>query len=330
MPSRRCGAAVLAGVLAAALLLHEVALHQHIHSLELLAEVAAPRSSLAELGSAEAPEPGGSIAEFDAVVAYSAQIFKRVPCGLSLGRGRRDIVMIAAWRRPEFLLMSLSHVWAATYADDHEYIFIFDHDVDPLVRAVAQAFPASHKRMHYAPQHEFMTGNSFNLLEGYRYAHMVARMLKSELVYLLEEDVWVARDYFGFHRASHAHTHMAVGGMPAEEADKVFQVVGYSMQLNEGDYGDPTAAIDACAANTTEGENLRSMVMLRHHYTSVATSFDSSSLDLIARHATKRYYESPPDYIAGEWGVAGIPGFKPNQFTEQDGLLNRDTKLKGW
>lgn len=135
--------------------------------------------------------------------------------------------------------MSLSHIWAATYADDHEFIFIFDHGVDPIVRAVATAFPATHKRMHYSPAHEFMSGNrsascawlldychrcwaltvrrvggSFNLLEGYRYAHVVARTLRSELVYLLEEDVWIARDYFSFHRAAHSRKHMAIGGMP--------------------------------------------------------------------------------------------------------------------
>lgn len=42
---------------------------------------------------------------------------------------------------------------------------------------------------------------------------MVARSLKSELVYLLEEDVWIARDYFSFHRAAHAQKHLAIGGM---------------------------------------------------------------------------------------------------------------------
>lgn len=54
---------------------------------------------------------------------------------------------------------------------------------------------------------------SFNLLEGYRYAHVIARTLRSELVYLLEEDVWIARDYFSFHRAAHARKHMAIGGI---------------------------------------------------------------------------------------------------------------------
>ncbi len=51
---------------------------------------------------------------------------------------------------------------------------------------------------------------------------------------------------------------------------------------------------------------------------------------MIARHATKRYYEAPSEYIAAEWGKEGIPSFKPEQFTEQDGLLNRDTKTNGW
>jgi hypothetical protein len=75
------------------------------------------------------------------------------------------------------------------------------------------------------------------------------------------------------------------------------------------------------------------MVVLRHHYTSVATSFDTGSLDAIARHATKRYYEDPSEYIAKEWGTdeGSLPaGFKPTQFTEQDGLLNRDTQVNGW
>ena len=327
MPSRRCAGTALAALAAAALLIYEVAVHDVVHRLPChAAPPAAPPTA-----PATAPPAGTEGGSVGAARAYAAQIFGRVHRSQSLRRGRRDVVLVVAWRRPEFLLMSLSHVLAATYADDHEYIFLFDHDVDPLVRAVAEAFPASHKRMHYTPQHEFMRGNSFNVLEGYRYAHMVARALRSELVYLLEEDVWVARDYFAFHRAAHAQQHRAIGAMPAEAAGKVFQVVGFSIQLNTGEFGeDHAAAVSRCAAETAEGELLRSTVLLRHHYTSVATSFDTDSLDVIARHATKRYYEAPSEYIAAEWGAEGIPGFKPEQFTEQDGLLNRDTKKNGW
>lgn len=119
-----------------------------------------------------------------------------------------------------------------------------------------------------------------------------------------------------------------------QDAEKVFQVVGYSIPLNKGEFGqDLTRAVDACREDTVEAEQLRSMVVLRHHYTSVATSFDTDSLDVIARHATKRYYEAPSEYIADEWGIdpSSLPaGFKPTQFTEQDGLLNRDTQVNGW
>jgi hypothetical protein len=72
------------------------------------------------------------------------------------------------------------------------------------------------------------------------------------------------------------------------------------------------------------------MVLTQHHYTSVATSFDMSGLDKISKHANKAYYENPVEYITAVWGAAGIPGFKPDQVTEQDGLMNRDTQLNGW
>ena len=120
----------------------------------------------------------------------------------------------------------------------------------------------------------------------------------------------------------------------SQDAEKIFQGVGWSIPLNEGEFGhNLSRAVYACSEDTAEAEQLRSMVVLRHHYTSVATSFDTSSLDVIARHATKRYYEAPSEYIAKEWGTeeGSLPaGFKPTQFTEQDGLLNRDTQVNGW
>jgi hypothetical protein len=124
-------------------------------------------------------------------------------------------VLVAAWRRPEFLLISLVHALEARWADDHEFIFILDHGHGAHVRAVVDAFPAIHKRVIIAPEHEFyQNSNSFNVLEGYRYAHMVGHKLGSKLVYLLEEDIWIAKDYFAFHRAAHAQQHRAIGGLP--------------------------------------------------------------------------------------------------------------------
>jgi hypothetical protein len=122
-------------------------------------------------------------------------------------------VLVAAWRRPEFLLVSLQHALRARWADDHEFIFILDHGHGAHVRAVVDAFPVTHKRVLMAIAHDYH-GNSFNVLEGYRYASIVARKLGSKLVYLLEEDIWIAKDYFAFHRAAHARQHRAIEGLP--------------------------------------------------------------------------------------------------------------------
>ena len=240
---------------------------------------------------------------------YAALVFDRVRRGESSSElVHRDVVLVAAWRRPEFLLMSLSHVVAAKHFDEHEYIFIFDWDYDPISLAVAKAFPGTHTRMHFSPRHEFIEGNSFNVLEGYRYAHMIAHSLGSSLVYLLEEDVWISADYFSFHRLAHAHDHVGTTGMSADDASRVFQVVGFSIPLNSGQFGeDRAAAVAICSADTAAGELLRQTVVLRRHYTSIATSFDTGALDYIARHATKRYYEDPGGHcyflcVALSWG----------------------------
>ena len=274
------------------------------------------------------------------VTTYVSEVFGRVKRASDSNVDKaedRDVVLVAAWRRPEFLIMSLSYVLAATHADEHEYVFILDYGYDPLVLAVATAFPAKHTRIHFSPKHEFIGGNSFNTLEGYRYAHMVAKMLGSKLVYLIEEDVWVARDYFTFHRAAHANSHRNVAGLPAADAEKIFQVTAFSIALNDGEFGeDRGAAVTACSANTPAGELLRSAVVVRRHYTSVALSFDTASLDSVVRHATKRYYEGPVEYITAEWGEQGFAAdefygvMRATDYTEQDGLLNRDTRSHQW
>ena len=272
---------------------------------------------------------------YDAAANFAKLVFEQVQRTPAENRGKPgplDVVVVAAWRRPEFLLTSLRHVLAAKAAEEHEYIFVLDYDYDPICRAVAEAFPLPHKRIVHTPKHEFFNrGNSYNLLEGYRYAHMVARTAGSDLVYLIEEDVWVARDYFVFHRLAHSDAHTSIVGIPPTVAAKIFQVVGFSIPLNDGEFGaDTAAAIAACSRNDAVGLALQQAVVTRHHYTSVATSFDTVALDTIAAHAKKVYYENPVEYIKSVWGPDGIPNFKPGDAIEQDGLLNRQTQQEGW
>ena len=85
MPSRRCGALVLAGLVTSALLVHElfeVTSHQHFRSASVNIDQAVPpgRSEVQPAGVSS----NGNLSEFDAAVEYSSQIFARVSKGLSL------------------------------------------------------------------------------------------------------------------------------------------------------------------------------------------------------------------------------------------------------
>jgi hypothetical protein len=92
MPSRRCGALVFAAALAATLLAHEVLLHQHLHAAALLdGPAATPLWPVGGDGGGGGGGSNASLSEFDAVVAYSTQIFARVPKGLSLVSAARAL-----------------------------------------------------------------------------------------------------------------------------------------------------------------------------------------------------------------------------------------------
>ena len=112
---------------------------------------------------------------------------------------------MVAWQRAAFLLATLDLVLQAELADQHVYVFQLDDGVSPDVLAVACAWPLE-KRVVLAPPHRDFTppnSNSYSVLETYRCGEMLGRALCSELLYLLEEDIFIAKDFFRFHRAVH-------------------------------------------------------------------------------------------------------------------------------
>jgi hypothetical protein len=141
---------------------------------------------------------------------------------------------VTAWRRPAFLTETLVRLLSATHAEEHSYVFILEPGYEPLIETVIAAFPLD-KRVFRAPAHFFggrkcdegvhgvsheervacgnaRRGNSFTTLEGYRYIeqlvnehqhrHDEAQHGKRRRVYLVEEDVFVAKDFFRFNRAA--------------------------------------------------------------------------------------------------------------------------------
>jgi hypothetical protein len=84
MPSRRCGALVLAALVIVALLVHElleVNPHRQFYAATLQADGPAGWTNVAPAGQVSSND---TLSEFDAAVEYSSQIFARVSKGLSL------------------------------------------------------------------------------------------------------------------------------------------------------------------------------------------------------------------------------------------------------
>lgn len=198
-----------------------------------------------------------------------------------------NVVLIPCWRREDFLQVTLDCIKEAQGADKNIYVFLVDRGFHSEVVEVAKAFPLE-KIIRFTPQHRFY-GNSYNLLEGYRFGHKLLNERKGELVYLIEEDIWVGKDFFTFH----------------EKVQSKYPCFGLSAVRNQNNQ----------TPYPPEPESVY------HHiaYQSLGVSFKASTLEKILPHARPEFYRSMQRYV--------IANFRDSRYgsgwTEQDGLINR-------
>lgn len=198
-----------------------------------------------------------------------------------------DVVLIPAWRRPEFLWHCLANIKRAHGASDLHYIFRFDagHDKD-LYKVIAD-FPFSHQ-VSVTPRTNYrMAKQSFSLLTGYQQA----AQRSDGLVFMIEEDVMVRQDFFQWHRAVHDQQ----PGLFCSIAVK-----NHNRQINEDGGEDEyyLTDMDFCSL----GLCWRREVLL----------------DVVLPYASREYYLNPPAFIARNFKGAPF-----GEFYEQDGLLRR-------
>jgi hypothetical protein len=195
-------------------------------------------------------------------------------------------------------------------------------------------------------------GNSYAILEGYRYAAVLAVQLESRLTYLVEEDIWVSADFFSFHRAVHAGL---VDGMADERGGRslrigvgyaggdhwvnttqildrhtVFAVMGVNKDLSgQGDV--PAASINdtlvACGGTATQPElskELGAMIYAKPVFGSLGLSLGRRALEQVASLARPKYYQQPAEFIAERFGGPhGANKIYGPGFIEQDAVINR-------
>lgn len=110
-----------------------------------------------------------------------------------------DVVLIPCWRRPEFLWHCLQNICKADGADQMHYIFRPDVGFNPEVLDLIKKFPYSYEVQTTPLSKHTLTKQSYSLLTGY----LLAANKSERFVYMIEEDVYIAKDFFSVHQELH-------------------------------------------------------------------------------------------------------------------------------
>lgn len=204
---------------------------------------------------------------------------------------RRPIVIIPCWRRPAFLAATLRLIERARGADRMHYLFALDRGAHPAIVDVIATF----KIADYATvsrKHAY-AGNSFNVLEAYKTA---ARQLEPEdLVYLIEEDIFVAEDFFEFHQDAHMIDPAAFFVSACKGQRKIF----------DGD--------------------TPSILYRSDHYQSLGVSMQARRVGSFVQHAMHDYYKDMTGYCSKHLADSQLPAWA----AEQDGVIHRVVRRVG-
>jgi hypothetical protein len=201
-----------------------------------------------------------------------------------------NVVLIPTWRRPEMLWHCLQNIKRAHGANKHLYLFRLDVGYDKETLQVIDEFPLN-KLVSYAKNTPYgITKQSHNLLEGYR----MACERTDDLVYLIEEDIFVAQDFFTWHEAVMAQwiPGTLFCSIAAANHNRTLNVTG-----SDREYYSTT--LDYC-----------SWGVCWHH---------QALRGYVLKHAAKPYYVNPRGYMIDHFPKSRI-GLA---YVEQDGLIRR-------
>ena len=211
--------------------------------------------------------------------------------------GRRDVVLVPCWRRPEFLWHCLDNLTRAEGAAGVHVVFSLDSGASPenlqVIGAFADRLP-SHEVRPAQPCPYRRTKQSANLLLAY----LAAAGMTDGHVFLVEEDIMVARDFLRWHRAVHASVPELFCSIAVRNPNRIARVPDDpgAYYLSSGDYASHAVCFDARVLRT-----------------------------LVRPHVNPRYFARPKRYVRRHFPHSAV-GLG---FVEQDGLLRRIQEVSG-
>jgi hypothetical protein len=203
----------------------------------------------------------------------------------------KDVVLLPCWQRPEFLWHCIDNLSQADGIEDIHVIFRPDTGFVPDILDVihTQGRRLASFEIQFPPACPFRrTKQSANVLLGYLQAVRKAR----QFVFLIEEDIMVARDFFRWHRDVHAQQSELFCSVAAKNHNRNVSV-------------SPDA--DAYYCSTAD-------------YCSWGVCIDRRVIkELIAPHMNMGYFRKPKRYLRRHFPASAVP----LTFVEQDGLIRR-------
>jgi len=203
----------------------------------------------------------------------------------------KNIVVVPCWRRAEFLSVTLDYLKEANNAANHLYLFCVDRGHNPEVPQVINQFPLE-KMVRIAPFNRYK-GNSFNVLGGYKHAMSLCSKYNSELIYLVEEDIFCGKDFFTFHE---------------------------KVQQQHGCQGFFVSAVkNQNCPHPPPASSPKSSVFCHNTYQSLGVSWRPCNLQSVMQYACPEYYGNMLRLLLKVFPRSKYRTGCP----EQDGLINR-------
>lgn len=198
----------------------------------------------------------------------------------------KSVVLIPCFKRPEFLAVCLEYILKAELSETYKYVFLLDYGYDKAIKNVIETFPLDKEIRQTKRTYYTLGKQSHNLLEGYKYACEIT----DGLVYLIEDDIMIANDFFKWHEL-------------AQQSINFCTIATANNNTKRPNGTDLTAYYKGTKAD----------------YQSLGVCWQSKVLKkYILQHANDRYYSNPVLYCE-RFKDSSIGKF----FAEQDGLIRR-------
>jgi len=204
-----------------------------------------------------------------------------------------NYVIIPCWKRAEFLAVCLKHIQNAIGFEKCLYYFAVDRGYDEEVMGIINQF--NYKKIVRIAEHKYK-GNSFNILTAFKEVYEISNK-RTDLIFLIEEDIFVAEDFFLFHEK-----------IQHQVLDTFFVSACFNQNIKyklKGKWND---------------------IYKHTSYQSLGVSFKIDNIGIINSYVTEDYYQDMNKYVINKF-----PNLKV-KYAEQDSLIHYiiiDNKFSG-